>query len=88
MHGYLIDGAMVHGGYRNYRWAVYILTLLLREKSELVVTRLHCGTPERAPSTGHGYFDVIEVPVPDRAVKIGIFVLGRDWCRHKQSRAY
>ena len=31
----------------------------------------------------HGYFDVIEVLMTDRAVEIGILVVGRDCCRHK-----
>ena len=36
----------------------------------------------------HGYFDVIEVPMTDRAAEIGILVLGRGWCRHKLWRPF
>ena len=39
-----------------------------------------CGVCHRPR---HGQFNVIKVPKPDRAVKIDIFVLSRDWCQHK-----
>ena len=36
IHCYLIDGAMVQGGCRSYRWCAYITTLLLQEASWLL----------------------------------------------------
>ena len=54
------------------------------EQKESVVTDF----PGEIHHHRHGYVDVIEVPMPDRAVKIGIFVLGRDWCHHKLWRPF
>ena len=42
------------------------------EQKESVVTDFQGETHHPC----HGYVDVIEVPMPDRAIKIGIFVLG------------
>ena len=52
----------------NCSGSTFILTLFLFEE--------FCDTCEP-------YSDVIEVPMTDRAVGIGILMLYRDWCRHK-----